>query len=98
MHGRIGSDLAAVPMIGCPARLGGNQDLIGGLPRTVAVFGVEPPAQTRRGLVNAKGIFEVLATQMDGTAGCLRHGVVGRRGTPAIWLRQLLPVQRNRTL
>jgi hypothetical protein len=59
------------------------------------MFGVEPPAQARPELVNAEGILKVLATQMDGTANCWRHGVVGAQGTPAIWLRQQTAEEGN---
>jgi hypothetical protein len=43
----------------------------------VPVFGIEPPAQARPRLINAERILEILATQMNGTADGLRHGVGG---------------------
>ena len=41
--------------------------------RPAAVFRIEPPTQARLTLIDAEGVLKVFATQMNGTAGCLRH-------------------------
>ena len=71
----VGQHLAGVPAIGFATRLGRNEELKGGLPRPPPMIGVEPPTHARSGIVQAQWILKILATQMNGTASGLRHGV-----------------------
>ena len=52
---RIGEDLAGVPQIGPAARRGRDENLVGSLVRTAALFGLKPPTQARLAFIEAEG-------------------------------------------
>ena len=78
----IGEDLAGVPQIGPAARRGRDENLVGSLVRTAALFGLKPPTQARLAFIEAEGILAVFATQVNRSASCRGHMGFGAEGTP----------------